>query len=83
MEIDTNMTKSNEGELKTSKIKETYQQINYNLMHPSVEFEKLSKKDQIIVEKADNGSEKQYEVGWSLIEGKNEFPRNIKLGKKS
>lgn len=49
-------------------------------MYPLEEFNKLSKKEQTLIEKAENDNEKQFEVGQYLIEGKHNFPIFINLG---
>ncbi|KAK8893005.1 hypothetical protein M9Y10_030261 [Tritrichomonas musculus] len=52
------------------------------MIYPLEEFDKLSKNNQNLVEISEKDSEKSFLVGRFLIEGKNGFPHNIKLGPK-
>ena len=54
--------------------------INISIYMNSYEFNDLSKECQKIVEESKNDPNKQFYVGQSLIEGKNDFPQNIQLG---
>ena len=53
-----------------------------NNIYPISEFNSLNKACQKMVEEAANDAEKQFAVGESLIEGKNNFPKNVELGLK-
>ena len=50
------------------------------LNYPLKKFNELSKMNQKLVEEAEKDSEKQFEVGHFLIEGKNDFPKDVTLG---
>ena len=60
---------------------QTQIESNYHLFYPYSEFNKLNKKCRKIIEEAENDSMKQFEVSKSLLEGENQFPINIELGK--
>lgn len=47
---------------------------------PLSNFEKLSESCQILVQEAQQEIEKKFELGKSLIEGTNSFPKDIELG---
>lgn len=53
----------------------------HHLIYPFYDFIYINNKCQEIVEEAENDSAKQFEVAISLLEGKNDFPININLGK--
>ena len=50
------------------------------MMYPLKDFNELSKSNQNLVREAENDIEKQFQVGKFLIEGKHDFPLNLKLG---
>ncbi|KAK8839443.1 hypothetical protein M9Y10_031797 [Tritrichomonas musculus] len=52
----------------------------YDLLYPLEEFNKLNKSCQSIVEEARNDAEKEFIIAKSLIEGQNEFPKNVEIG---
>lgn len=56
------------------------QKESHELFYPLVEYYKLSKACQKIVDESQTDPSKLLFVGKSLIEGTNEFPKNIKLG---
>ena len=53
----------------------------HHLIYPFYDSININNKCQKIVEEAENYSAKQFDVAISLLEGKNDFPININLGK--
>ena len=53
----------------------------HSLLYPYYEFINLSKKCQKLVMEAETDPKKQFKLAKSLIEGENDFPVNIDLGK--
>ena len=56
--------------------------ITKEKLYPAYKYKNLSKECQELVVQAENDPLKQYEIGCSLIEGKNSFPLNIDIGVK-
>ena len=75
-----NSTKTLGSEPIPVKIDEREESNICNLMYKLKEFNELSQRNQNLVEEAEKDSVKQFEVGRFMIEGKNDFPKNIKLG---
>ena len=54
--------------------------VSYDLLYPMENFKKLNIDCKILVKEVKNDLQKQFIVGKSLVEGENEFPKNIEFG---